>query len=68
MYAIIKTHKYRGVGDEQSRHHTLREAVEAHDAMEFNARSSICEIKTDEDGDEEFPELSWEDIYAQLHT
>lgn len=65
-FAIMKTHKYRGTVDEQSRHATLREAVDAFEAMEFNGRSAIYRITRDEDGEEDFMELSWEAIEAEL--
>ncbi len=68
MYAVMKDNKYSGVVDEQSRHTTLREAVAAHDAMEFNGRSSIYEIKIDSEGEEEYVELSWESIYTELRA
>lgn len=66
MYAVMKTHKYRGCVDEQSRHTTLREAVASHDAMEFGGRSSIYKIETDAEGEEEFVEMRWESIYTEL--
>ena len=68
MYALMKTHKYRGGVEEQSRHATLREAVAAHDALEFSDRSAIYEIKTDSEGEEECVELSWESIYTELRA
>jgi len=68
MYAVMNTNKYTGVVREVSRHASLREANDAHDAMEFKRDASIFEITADADGDEDFEPIAWEEVFARLRA
>lgn len=59
MYAIMNTDKTTGVVSEISRHATLDEANEAHEALKSNRNAALYAIIDDENGGEKFRKITY---------